>query len=690
MNVNSFGTKVQQIIVMVLVVVLTILIVFYGYLPDNYNYSVGSISERDVYASRTITDNYQTQYDALQAKNSVAAIFVKSTERSEENIKNIEKFFKSISSARDIISKEDGTDFQRTVAKNTLKSDFEKNFNTEFDEQLIDLFLNATASTYRYIEYKGVSIVELMMNESINELEFDTSIDNQIDSFKETNPSYSSFADALATVYKTVLKPNTIYDEDATEDAEDNAYRTVLDNPVTIERGAKIIGAGEVITEHTYQLLNDLDLISDTGFDYFILARVATYVLFIFIACIFYIAVKENDFQIDLRTFYLLIVAFFVPIAAGVYLSEISALLVIELFFTAICAVYMGISASVVLSLCNLLLIWPVYNFDIETLFIQVVSIFVCSRFAGRQKQNVNSALIIIAPTIAALLASVGYNFFSNASRDEYINSAMMTSLSTVGSLVFAVGLMPIFELFSRRVTPIKLIELSQPGHPLLKRLFIEATGTYQHSMMVANLADSAAEAIGADALFCKVAAYFHDVGKLEHPEYFTENQRDGVNPHDSLSIMESVAIITSHTEDGVRIARKYKIPEAIVQVINEHHGTTYPGFFYVKACEEAKSRGLDMPDVELFKYHGQIPSSRESAIIMLADTCEAAVRSAGKIDLDSCEMLIRKLVKGKIDQDQLTNSGLSFDDVEKIINSFKNFYAGAFHERIKYPEHAG
>ena len=197
MNVNSFGTKVQQIIVMVLVVVLTILIVFYGYLPDNYNYSVGSISERDVYASRTITDNYQTQYDALQAKNSVAAIFVKSTERSEENIKNIEKFFKSISSARDIISKEDGTDFQRTVAKNTLKSDFEKNFNTEFDEQLIDLFLNASASTYRYIEYKGVSIVELMMNESINELEFDTSIDNQIDSFKETNPSYSSFADAL-------------------------------------------------------------------------------------------------------------------------------------------------------------------------------------------------------------------------------------------------------------------------------------------------------------------------------------------------------------------------------------------------------------------------------------------------------------------------------------------------------------
>ena len=260
MNVNSFGTKVQQIIVMVLVVVLTILIVFYGYLPDNYNYSVGSISEKDIYASRTITDTYQTQYDALQAKNSVAAIFVKSSERSEENINSIENFFKSITSARDIISKEDGTEFQKTVAINTLKSDFQKNYNTEFDDELIELFLGASASTYRYIEFKGVSIVELMMNDSINELVFDTSIDNQIDSFKETNPSYSSFADALGTVYKTVLKPNTIFDEEATEDAEDNAYRTALDNPVTIERGARSLVQAKLLQNTHISFLKTLTL----------------------------------------------------------------------------------------------------------------------------------------------------------------------------------------------------------------------------------------------------------------------------------------------------------------------------------------------------------------------------------------------------------------------------------------------
>ena len=170
---------------------------------------------------------------------------------------------------------------------------------------------------------------------------------------------------------------------------------------------------------------------------------------------------------------------------------------------------------------------------------------------------------------------------------------------------------------------------------------------------------------------------------------YFTENQQGGVNPHDSLTVMESVEIIISHPENGVKLARKHKLPEPIIKIIDEHHGTTYPGYFYNKACEEATAAGLDMPDPANFRYRGHIPSSRESAIVMLADTCEAAIRSSGKTDLDSCEALIRRLIKGKIDQDQLRESGLSFEDIEKIVESFKNFYAGAFHERIKYPENA-
>ena len=205
--------------------------------------------------------------------------------------------------------------------------------------------------------------------------------------------------------------------------------------------------------------------------------------------------------------------------------------------------------------------------------------------------------------------------------------------------------------------------------------------------MMVASLADAAADAIGADSLFCRVASYFHDIGKLENPIFFTENQADGYNPHNDLTITDSVAIITAHTKDGVKLARKYHLPESFVRVIEEHHGTTYPGYFYYKACKEAEAAGLPQPDVDSFRYQGRIPASKESAIIMISDTAEAAIRSNKLTDIDEIEKLVRRLIKDKIDQDQLINSGLSFDDLEKIVNAFKQVYAGTLHERIAYPQ---
>ena len=204
--------------------------------------------------------------------------------------------------------------------------------------------------------------------------------------------------------------------------------------------------------------------------------------------------------------------------------------------------------------------------------------------------------------------------------------------------------------------------------------------------MMVANLSDAAADAIGADALLCRVSSYFHDIGKLNNPGYFTENQKD-FNPHSVLTPAESTAIITAHIDDGVKMAQKDKLPKAIIDIIKQHHGTTYPSFFYKKALEEAKLKGLPEPDVNSFRYRGEVPQTREAAIVMLADTCEAAIKSAKTTDLVQCESIMRKLIKYKIEEDQLVSSGLSFNDIEKIISAFLNIYSGQFHERIKYPE---
>ena len=224
------------------------------------------------------------------------------------------------------------------------------------------------------------------------------------------------------------------------------------------------------------------------------------------------------------------------------------------------------------------------YGFDPELFFINLAGIILCSIFAGRTDKIINNAALIFFPTLGTIITSVAYNFLiGNNTRNAFLNSFIFTFVSAIASLVAAIGLSPIFELVCNVASPVKLISLSQPGQHLLKRLFLEASGTHQHSMMVANLADSAAEAIGADSLLCKVAAYYHDIGKLENPEYFTENQHGGVNPHDNLTVMESVAIITKHPEDGVKLAKKERLPNAIIKIIDEHHGTTYPSYFYKK-----------------------------------------------------------------------------------------------------------
>ena len=678
----------HQIISLVLAALTIIFLVFYGSLPVSYDYEVGSIAGQDIYATRTFADSYETQRRAVVARNTVADIFVRSDKQSEEYVDRIDDFFDQ---ANQIRKSSQSTDLQAPLSPSSsafqLSVNIEQTTGKKIEAESLVVFFEMSNSTFTYISEKTTAIAELVMLGDVNDAVLTTKITEQLNAFCESNPSYSKFADAMNAVLSTLLEPNTVYDAKATEDAANNAYIAVINEPVMVEKGTKLVEAGAIIDEHVYSNLVELELIRDQSFNLVIFARVAIYVLIISAVLLVYLNIERKKIKVEIPVFYLMIVTFLVTIGTSVYLSTISSLLCIVTFFAAVCATYLGTQNGIILSVLNLLFVWPMYSFDPELFFINLVGIIMCSIFAGRTDKIVNNASLIFFPTLATLITSVAYNFLLGNARGEYLNSVIFTFVSTIASLVAAIGLSPIFELVCNVASPVKLIALSQPGQHLLKRLFLEASGTHQHSMMVANLADSAAEAIGADSLLCKVAAYYHDIGKLENPEYFTENQHGGINPHDHLTVMESVAIITKHPEDGVKLAKKERLPNAIIKIIDEHHGTTYPSYFYRKAVEDAKARGLEPPDVANFKYRGHVPSSRESAIVMLADTCEAAVRSMKTSDVAGAEQLIRVLIKDKIDQDQLINSGLSFDDVEKIVIAFKQVYAGVFHERIKYPE---
>ena len=678
----------HQIISLILAALTVAAIVYYGSLPVSYDYRVGSIAVSDIYAPRTFTDTYETKRRAIIARENADDIFVKSATVSEENINRTKQFFELADQVRNDIIKERATNTQLSSAEgaNRLSKLVAQKMNKEISARRLVSFIDMSSTAFPFIRDKSVAIAELLMTEEIGQDELANKILIHINNFKTSSPSYSGYTDSMSAVLNAVIEPNVIYDETASADAAENAYNAVMNDPVTVDKGARLVETGGKIDDHIYSNLVDLELIRDNKFDLVILLRVLLYVAVISVGVVFYLNSKIRNKELENPVFYMLVVTYLVPIAASIYLSKLSPLFCIVPFFTAVCSTYMGTHDGIILSLFNFMYVWPVNNFDTQALFINVIVIVFCAIFAGKSARVSTNASLILYPTLAAITASLVYGFLIGATRDEFINAGVFALISCIASLVAAVGLSPIYELLSNAASPVKLISLSQPGQHLLKRLFMEASGTYSHSMMVANLADAAAEAIGADALLCKVASYYHDIGKLNAVLYFTENQSNGVNPHDDLTVKESVDIITAHTENGVLLAKKERLPSAIIKIIDEHHGTTVPGYFYHKACEEAKIKGLEPPDIENFRYRGHIPSSRESAVVMLADTCEAAVRSKKITTADGAEELVRALVRDKIDQDQLKNSGLSFDDLEKIILSFRQIYEGMFHERIKYP----
>jgi len=275
-------------------------------------------------------------------------------------------------------------------------------------------------------------------------------------------------------------------------------------------------------------------------------------------------------------------------------------------------------------------------------------------------------------------------------------------SIGTLTGIVI-IGMLPFWESLFKTTTDITLLELTDFNHPLLRKMQVEAPGSYHHSLMVANLSENAAAAIGANPLLCRVCALFHDIGKMIKPEYFTENQRDGKNPHIEQNPSMSALVIKSHVKEGVVMARKNKMPKIIIDVISQHHGTSLIQYFYYKALErqrlaqaEAESPFGSGPRIELdqvnagtYRYEGPIPQFTESGIIMLADSIEAAGRSLRKVTPQAIDELIDDIVTARVEDGQLDNCPLTFRELAQIKESFSFTLLNMLHARVEYPKEA-
>jgi putative nucleotidyltransferase with HDIG domain len=295
--------------------------------------------------------------------------------------------------------------------------------------------------------------------------------------------------------------------------------------------------------------------------------------------------------------------------------------------------------------------------------------------------------LLVAVAQIAVVVA------FQLAQRGEDVRTLLTIAafcvINGLVSAMLAVGATYVLGRMFGITTTMQLLELANPTQPLLRRLLMEAPGTYHHSIMVGNLGERAAEEVGADPLLVRVGAYYHDIGKLRRPYFFVENQAGGENVHETLEPEVSADIVRAHVRDGVELCEQYGVPPAVRELIPQHHGTRLVSFFYDQAVDAASSTGQVSPDPQRFTYPGPRPQSKEGAILMLSDSVEAAARASRDHSAEAIGALVEKLVMGRVAEGQLDDCDLTLRDVQRIKDAFRAILIGMYHPRIEYPERA-
>jgi putative nucleotidyltransferase with HDIG domain len=492
------------------------------------------------------------------------------------------------------------------------------------------------------------------------------------------------------------LRPNAFYNAELTREMQDAAAEKVQPVIVSIRKDEKIIGKGEIITEEHALKLEKLGLLKKE----FPLKRLfgAAFLVAILMAVVgFYIHRHDKNFSRRFNNFYLLGIVVLTVLLIGKVLVAIKVsqwpefgelmgytipLGAAGMLLAILLESNLAILVVAAMSLLTGAMTGGGFNFAVVGLVGGIAGVYSVSKLS--QRTDLVRAGFYVGG-ISALVIFAIEMMLGDASWGLVITSSLVLGLAN-GLLcsVLANGALPFLESTFDISSAFKLLELANPGQPLLRRLLIEAPGTYHHSIIVGNLAEAAAEAVGGDSLLVRVGAYYHDVGKIRRPYFFIENQVGSENPHDKITPSLSTLIVTSHVKDGVEFAREHRLPQAVIDIIEQHHGTSLINFFYHKARKQDEK---DLVKEEDYRYEGPKPQTREAAIVMLADAVEAAVRSLERPSPGQLEGLVRKLIKEKLADGQFDECDLNFRDLDIIGSAFTRVLGGIFHNRIEYPD---
>lgn len=618
------------------------------------NYTVGSVAPSDIIAYKDVIYTVDILDKGIKEKimKNTTPEYDKISSVSEEAVVAINNFFRDIKTV-DLSNDQSISNFIRDNRYNLTVKDFKGIVERESVGYVVNL----------------ITIIKEIYEVGIVKTEdFDHIIDKNNIKIDDLDKKF----------LKNFIKPNLkINDKKTMEKIEDN-LDSLKDKEIKIYKGDIIVKKGDVIDVDDYEKLEKLNLVRGQDKVRKVAGLIITFVLVS--ALFYYLTKKYSKKVIESKAFYpSLLIIIMVNI---LYVLFFNNEFYIYLLPFATIPIILTILGDKVFALTYTFFNMILLSRD-ETWFLVIVAVTLVAIY--RADKLTNRSDIVKLGVFTGMfqgIMSLSYGLINQLAFPILIIMIIFSVFSGILTGMIALGILPYLENSFDILTDIKLLELSDFSHTLLKQLLVTAPGTFHHSIMVGALAEAGAEAIGANATFARVASYYHDIGKMKRPLFFVENQKGGKNPHNTIKPSLSALIITSHTRDGYIIGKQNKLPKEILDIILEHHGTTLVQFFYYKALE----KGEEVLESD-FRYSGPKPKTKESSIIFLADTIEAAVRASEDKSREGIENLIRYLIRYKIDDNQLSNSNLTLGEIEKVIRAFLNVLQGAYHERIKYPK---
>ncbi len=668
-----------------------LLILSSHFVPARTSWEVGRVSTQDVQADRYLTfvDEQGTldrQQEALESFQDIYKIDLE-----KFNSITITDISDSFAKLEEIAASSRNQEEVTTVDKIALLHDAFA-FTLGADEWAA--LANLSEADIQWLYERGIDYTINVMSKGVALSDLEGAREKIAQSI--SNDKYITGAEEkfLQAVIEDVnLYPTYVLDVEATAEKKSEILATVEPEKITVQKGELVVRKGEILTERQATILQQLGYSQSASPAMVVLGLAILVAIMMLVVRAFMMHFTPKIYRDEKQIVLMMLlttatiflydmflsltlssiaeraaqVGYLIPVAMGTMLITILLDVRLGLVIDIILAIFVGMytenSAFAVVALIGGL----TGSLGVATL---------------GQRSDISRTALSISAVNACLI--IGLGMIQNQTPDVIAFGVVFGVFNGLISSIFTMGVLPYLENIFGITTSIKLLELANPNQPLLKKLMTEAPGTYHHCIMVGNLGEAAADAIGANGLEVRLGAYYHDIGKLKRPYFFAENQFSGNNPHNNMTPQLSTLIITSHVKDGIEMAKEAKLPPIIIQMIAQHHGDSLVSFFYAKA-KEADSQAKERD----YRYEQPKPQTKEAAILMMADTVEAAVRSKKNATPGQIEGFIRTLIKGKLNDGQFDECELTFRDLELIAEAFARVINGIYHKRIEYPPQA-